>query len=164
YKEAMEKFQLAASMEPGLARAHNGLGVSLASIANYKEAVSHYHAAVQRDSDFVWPHLNLVDAYNNMGNREQALVELQIAVTLAERQLLDVDGKNDLSDEDTDVADLYLAWGRALLGRSEHAAAQDKFRKAAEINPSSTEAQLGWGDSLMGLGRNEEAIEKYNTA
>jgi tetratricopeptide (TPR) repeat protein len=164
YKEAMEKYELAASMEPRLARAHNSVGVSLTAVANYKEAAIHYHAAVERDSDLVWPRLNLADAYHNMGNRHLALAELQIAATLAERQLLHVDGKNDLSDEDTDVADLYLAWGSALLGLSEYAAAQDKFRKAAEVNPSSREAQLALGDSLLLLGRNAEAIEKYNAA
>ena len=164
YAAAKEKYDLAASMEPALAGAANGRGVALTNVANYRKAAVYFRAAAERDSDWVWPHINLADVYSNLGNRGGMLAEYRIAAKLAERQLLVADSKSNLSGEDSDLADLYVAWGHALLGLSAQEAAREKFEKAAKINSRSIDAQYGWGASLLALGKYKEANERFEAA
>ncbi len=57
-----------------------------------------------------------------------------------------------------------LEKGRALLEKTDYAAAIAAFKNAARQESTRAEALEGWGDALAGAGDRDGAIEKYKAA
>src|ERR1043165_9628866 len=164
YASALPKYERAQTLDSSLASARAGSGYAQAGVVNYREAESHFRAAIEKDHKLVWPYVGLADAYNNQGDRKRMLEILSAAGKLAERQLLELEARDTLAEEDFGLADLYVTWGTALLISSNVGLAYEKFSKAAEINPRLPDAPVGLGNASVWLGLYDEAISHYERA
>ncbi len=111
------------------------------------DAVRAYQEAVEADSGYPQPHVNLVAAYGRLGRFEDAERHYERGLEL-----------------DPDSEELHVNWGTLLAGRNLLPEAARSFRRALEINPlaANTHAELGW--VLDQSGQASEAIAHFRLA
>jgi tetratricopeptide (TPR) repeat protein len=152
--DARELFQDLVEIYPAVARA--GLGTIALREGRFSEAVEHLEAALARAPDAASLHYSLGMAYRGLGRLDQARSQL------ARRGSSGVHPADPLVDSLTTL--LRGERAQLLLGRRAYDAGQFEeartaFGKALDASPSSTDARVGLGMTLVQMGRDREAVE-----
>jgi Flp pilus assembly protein TadD len=161
--------------------AHNNLGILLYRQGHLKEAIDHYHKAIQINPDRYDAYYSLgaaladegrwdeaienyrkaiqlkpdyAFAFNNLGNALVAKGQLQEAIQNYRRAI--------------QLAPTYSTalnnLGVALAAHGEFDKAIQSYRKAVQSNPRNSEAHVNLGLTLGQLGRTREAMDQYRQA
>jgi tetratricopeptide (TPR) repeat protein len=101
-------------------------GGLFATYGNYQAAVAAYKKALQMDGNLSKAHFDMGVAYGEMGDFDQALSQIDTAITLS-----------------PDTAAYYYGRGRVLLLAGRHARAMEDFQKAAAMGNRDAKAYLG---------------------
>jgi len=152
--EARELLQDLVDVYPAVARA--GLGNIALRDGRFSEAVEHLEAALTRAPDAASIHYSLGMAYRGLGRLDQARSHF------ARRGSSSVRPADPLVDSLSTLlrgerAQLML--GRRAYETGQFEEARTAFGKALEATPSSTDARVGLGMTLVQMGRDREAIE-----
>ena len=152
--EARDLFERLIDIFPAVARA--GLGEIALREGRYSQAVEHLEAALARAPDAASLHYSLGMAYRGLGRLDQARAHLERRGSSGVRP----------SDPLFESLTTLLRGERAqlMLGRRAYDAgrfeeARRAFGKALDAAPSSAEARVGLGMTLVQMGRDREAIE-----
>jgi len=118
---------------------------------SYQEAIGYFQNAIEKDPSFAPAYTGLAAAYWMLG--ENGLLEYSKAYSqaqLAARKAIELDSN--------------LAEGHAVLAETlsdydwDWTAAEAEFRRALELNPSSSTARFAYAHYLAKMGRTQEAI------
>ncbi len=126
---------------------HLNEGRRLEQEGRIQEAVSHYHKAIELDSEFAAPHVNLVGSYGRLRRFDRAEAHYRSAVRL-----------------DPDIEELHNNWGTVQVLRGHPQEAIQSFKRVLEINPTSADGYLNLGSTLAELGRRVEAVKHFRQA
>lgn len=120
---------------------------------SYQEAIDYFQKAIQRDPSFAPAYAGLAAAFWNLG--DNGLMEYSKAYSqakLAARKAIELDSN--------------LAEGHAVLGETlvdfdwDWRAAEAEFRRAVDLNPSSSTARFAYSRYLAKTGHAQEAISQ----
>ncbi len=161
--------------------AHYNLGTILAGRGETKEAIGHYHRALEIYPTYAKAHYNLGNALAREGEVEEAVdhyrqalridpaytkAHLNLGIALA--RLGDLEGAMEhyrqLLQIDPTEAKAHYNLGAILAGRGKIEEAVDHFRQALRIEPDFAEAHESLGRALAQQGKRDEAIQHYQEA
>ncbi|MFP6574256.1 MAG: tetratricopeptide repeat protein, partial [Pirellulaceae bacterium] len=83
--QAIQHFQQAIQMDPGLAQGHYGLGVAILQQGNYQAAESCFQTAIELDADYAAPHFGLGKLHQAQGQTAVSIEHFQQALLLFEK-------------------------------------------------------------------------------
>ncbi len=146
-EKAIEAYQKALALDPGMAAAHANLVGAYGRRGEFGKAEAHYRAALASDP-------NLEELHNNWGV-VQAMQENPAAAADAFRKAL---GLNPQS------AEAHANLGTALLQMGEGKAAAAHFESALSNDPAHRVSRLHLGRHALGAGRFADAIEHLEKA
>lgn len=146
YRAACTAFAQFAETDGHRAEANRGWGQALAGLDNYDEAASRYEAAIEADPG----------DEATYGALKGILDELSDPDALMARIQRKVDG--------VESAAAHAAWANFLADRNKAESAITEYEKAAQRDKRNAAILRRWGDALAGLGRHEEALERYESA
>ncbi len=126
---------------------HLNEGRRLEQEGRAQEAISHYHKAIELDSEFAAPHVNLVGSYGRLKRFDRAETHYHRALGL-----------------DPDIEELHNNRGTVQVLRGRPREAVQSFERVLEINPTSADGYLNLGSTLAELGRTAEAIRHFRQA
>ncbi len=145
--EALQAYNAALSVAPGLAEALAGQGRAYAALGDPAKALQSYAAALSADSGFAPAHLYAGHAYTELGQWDEAFKQYQAAVQLRPQWPEALD-----------------RLGNAYLQRKDLQNAQAAFAKAVQGAPNLEDAWFGLGLAGRGKGQGEAAIEALKQA
>jgi protein O-mannosyl-transferase len=130
YAGATAQFSAAVQSDPDNAAAHLNLGQALAMNGEFAGAEPHFLAAIRLKPGDPLAHKRFADALSRQGKNREAMVQLQVALSLS--------AKPDIETR-LDLAELLYQTGNARQ-------AADQFRKVLLLNPDLPEAlnNLAW--------------------
>jgi len=123
------------------------LGTALGAADRSEEAIAAFNESVAIKPDYGAAWYNLANLHARDGDHRRAIEVYEIALEHAPK--------------------LVPAWfnlGMVYRIIGEYGRAAGAFARATEIAPNDAESQLAYGDTLLGLGRNREAVDAYNAA
>jgi tetratricopeptide (TPR) repeat protein len=129
------------------ADAHNRLGILLAAIGCFDQAVSHYQQALSLARDFAEAHVNLGAALEALRRTDEAMAHYRLALALK-----------------PDCAEAHNNLGNALLARQRVEEAISHYHLALAHKRGFAEAHSNLGRALQALGRLDDAIGHYEQA
>ena len=144
--EAIERYEQALKVEPGLSDAHVNYGIALASKGRHDEAIQQYHAALERNPKSAEAHCNLGVALSALGKHAEAVEDYQRALAL----------KRDYADAHYNLG---LAFGR--LGRADDAI--QAYQAAIEASAEHANAHYNLGMTLVKGGRDADAVACFES-
>jgi protein O-GlcNAc transferase len=150
-EEALERYEAAVGLAPGLARAHFNRGNILLDKGDAAGALAAYGQAVKYKPDSAAAHYNIGSAHLRLGNTGEAMAACRQAVALK-----------------PDFADAHVSLGMALgsqaqsLGKFDQAEAS--FRRVLEINPGLAEAHNNLALVFSRSNRLAESIASFERA
>jgi protein O-GlcNAc transferase len=150
-EEALERYEAAVGLAPGLARAHFNRGNILLDKGDAAGALAAYEQAVKYKPDSAAAHYNIGSAHLRLGNTGEAMAACRQAVALK-----------------PDFADAHVSLGMALgsqaqsLGKFDQAEAS--FRRVLEINPGLAEAHNNLALVFSRSNRLAESIASFERA
>jgi tetratricopeptide (TPR) repeat protein len=124
----------------------DNLGLLYIREQRYPEAIHALESSLRQGANNPDAHINLAEAYEALGQREQAEAELKSAVALAP---FNVRARNRLGELD--------------FAEKRYAEAADQFQRSVESVPNS-QAYLGAGLACFQLGRREDAESNFKKA
>ncbi|HMH52137.1 MAG TPA: tetratricopeptide repeat protein [Candidatus Acidoferrum sp.] len=124
---------------------HN-LGVALAALGKYPEAVTSFRAALARNDAYAPTHQSLATTLALLGQFQESVVHYEAALAL----------HPDDADAHNNVAVLL-----ARLGRTE--AAEAHYRTALRLQPDDVKTRMNFAAMLSRVGRDDEAVEQLRT-
>ena len=161
--------------------AHYNLGTILAGRGETREAIGHYHRALEIYPTYAKAHYNLGNALAREGKVGEAVdhyrqalridpvytkAHLNLGIALA--RLGDLEGAMEhyrqLLQIDPMEAKAHYNLGAILAGRGKIEEAVDHFRQALRIEPEFAEAHESLGRTLARQGKRDEAIQHYQEA
>ena len=145
--EAIEHSRQAVALAPGLAEAHNNLGVGLARQGIVAEAIEQYQRAVAINPRYDEAQGNWGVVLARQGDLEGAIDHYRQALAM-----------NPLN------ADAQVNWGNALVRLGNPVDAMTHYQAALTIRPDHADAQLNWGVALARLGKLPDAIRHFELA
>lgn len=90
YGEARDTFVQATQQDEGNSKAYNYLGIACGRLNLFDEAIDAYNKAIALDYDYASVHFNLATVYDQMNDKENALVQwkryLEVGKVLGERE------------------------------------------------------------------------------
>ena len=175
YQEALESFQKAYELDPGLARAQMGMGWAAEGLNDKVNAAAHFEQYLTAQPDDLETRYHLAGLYLEQGENEQALGELETVYRVkperpgAAAALGDVCARLKKYPESEKYyrlallaapadPDLHQALGETLLAEQKWSEAEAEFRTALKSDPRSREAGQGLATSLYSQKRYSEAI------
>jgi protein O-GlcNAc transferase len=150
-EEALERYEAAVGLAPGLARAHFNRGNILLDKGDAAGALAAYGQAVKYKPDSAAAHYNIGSAHLRLGNTGEAMAACRQAIALK-----------------PDFADAHVSLGMALgsqaqsLGKFDQAEAS--FRRVLEINPGLAEAHNNLALVFSRSNRLAESIASFERA
>ncbi len=180
-KNALPALQKAIELLPDDAEAHSNLGLALADLGQFENAVLNYRLALGIDPNLAAAHFNLgnvlkslgqlddaaasyrkavqikpdfVDAHNNLGNILKDLGQLDDAAD-SYRKVLEIK---------PDLAEVHCILGNVLieLGQFDNAAAS--HARTVALQPDCAEMHFNLGNAFRGLGQLSDAVASYGRA
>lgn len=128
--------------QPGSAEAWGRLGAVYAVHDLHEEAeICHAEAVRLAPDEFRWAYFLAIARAFNGAPQEEVAKRFRSASRLR-----------------PDYVPLYVRWGRALAKRGRHEAAIEAFSRALELQPGFPPAEIGAGQSWLGLGDAERAL------
>ncbi len=181
YRDDLTLWADTVDKRPLNARAHHGLGDSLARRGDLDGAIRHLTEAVRLRPGFPEAHTNLANALAGQGRFDEAIRHYQLAleakpdawITLNNlANALAASGRTaeavrfyekalDLNDN---LAEAHNNLGSTLLDQGRADEALGHLQKAVEIKPDFPEARANLGLLLHRLNRIDEAVEHYREA
>ncbi|MCX8107397.1 MAG: tetratricopeptide repeat protein [Verrucomicrobiae bacterium] len=159
---AIEKYQIALSLNPNNVRAHQQLGRLLDREQYPTQVLEHFKAAVQLDPGNPVAHFDLGRMLTAMGDLTNALVHLERANELLaehpEASYETIDPKHSLS-----VA-LHVNLGIVYQKTGKPEKAEQHYRKALGLEPSYAEVHYNLGTLLLDSQRLAEAEDHFASA
>lgn len=137
--------------QPGSSRlpeVQNLLGTILTRSGQIDQAITHLAKAAELDPTSADHHYKLALAWQKKGNLDEALQEIQTAITL---------GKPPLAEH-------YLALGMIYRARSETAKAKQAIEQAFEIAPDAASTRFALAVLLRDAGYYKEAVQQFERA
>ncbi len=142
FEKALETFQRAAKLDPGLQVAKLNQGIALLNMAKVDPAGEILEAAVKRDPQDAHAWYNLGLLYKNSSAPERGID--------AFRHVIDIDSTD---------ADTWYFLGSAYAQQKRFAEARDAFEHALKLNPFHASAQFGLARSYQQSGDPAKAKE-----
>ncbi|MGA2652519.1 MAG: tetratricopeptide repeat protein [Terracidiphilus sp.] len=122
--KAAGEYRAALKYTPDDGALHLGLGNALFQERQYHEAIDELQIAVKDSPDDAAVYALLARAYANLENRDQTLVNVQLAEQHAQPAKSSSDGSGSTQSE------IFVSTGEALSTLGDHAAAMERFRRA----------------------------------
>ena len=147
WNDPITLFESAASAHPRSARAQMELGSAYAAAGRTDDAIRAFNASVTVRPNYGAAWYNLANLHARDGRHDQAIETYDIALGHSPK--------------------LVPAWfnlGMVYRNKGDHPRAQGAFATAVGLAPHDGESQLAYADTLLLLGRNEEAIAAYTAA
>lgn len=133
-------------VDPGNWLANDMVGVELSRSRNYPAASAYLERAVALNPNHVEPHHNYGDALLNLGRTDEAIGQFMAAISI-----------KPLSISYELLGDAYAQkrlWPEAIAA----------YVQADALSPGRPDVHAGWGQALLGMGRNAEAMTHFNKA
>lgn len=146
-RDAIECFQRALALDPGLAKAHNNLGCVLERIGDLAGAVECFRSACNANPNLVAALYNLGNACKGLGDRPQAIRHISSALEIEPRH-----------------ADWLCNLGELQYAEEQLDDALVSFRAALEIDPNYTLALSNLGVVFARIGALDDAITSFERA
>lgn len=176
--EALQHYDAAVRLAPGMGRGHFCRGNVLLEQGNAAAAIEAYALALKYKPDSAAAHYNTGNAFVRIGHSSDAIAAYQRALAL-KPDFVDAEVALAAALEETgrfqeaaqhyqlalqirpDYAEVHCNLGSVLenLGRVEDAVVS--YRRALQSRPDYTTAYMKMGSALKELGRTEEAIASY---
>jgi tetratricopeptide (TPR) repeat protein len=137
---------------PGSARMQQVIAEHLVNAGNLKEAIEYYKKCLELDPGLAGVRFELAEAILESAKTDPA-TQAQAQAVLEEAA--HVEG---------DSAKIEAELGRIAMLASDSSAAEERYRRALEIDPGEVVAQIGIGHVLMSFGKNEEAMKYLREA
>lgn len=174
---ALSLINRAISIQPS-AESYGNLGLVLAGMGRFPEAIESYHHAIKLRPEFPEAHCNLGNALRQLDRLPEAIEAYRRAIELRPQfgqahnnlglALLDngdLDGAVNAHRLATELQpaseDSWNNLAAAIYQQGDFAGALGACRKALELNPDYPEAHNNLGNALKGLGRTREAFEAF---
>lgn len=145
---AIEAYRSALALNPGIADAHNNLGITLQELGRLDEAVAAFRAALAINPA-------LAPVLTNLGNALRAGGAADLAADALARAA---------QDGTADQAPAFNSLGVAQFDRGRIADALAAFRRAVTLDPSYVDAHVNHGHALRATGRLDDAVVAYAAA
>ncbi len=126
---------------------HGELGLVLARMGYYEQAVPHYQAALRDYPNVAQLHLNLANALHRLRRHERAEEHWQKAIEL-----------------NPDTVEAYVNRGASRFSRGLHEEAIRDFTEAVRCAPNDPVAHNSLGVALLQSGRTSEGIDQLRRA
>jgi tetratricopeptide (TPR) repeat protein len=143
-KRAIKEYEILLQKQPDLADAHAELADLLESIGKRREAVEHWHTALQLD-----PLCPLANLCLGRGDKHQDNFEAAIAKF-----------KEGLRKDPSDPR-LHFELGDALFKSGKKAKSISHFQKAISLKPDYTDALFNLGTAYSDLGNRSKALSTF---
>lgn len=146
-REALECFERALSVAPGLAQAWYNRGNALKDLGRPVEALASYDSALRAQSDLAAAHNNRGSVLRTLNRWAEALASFDRAVHL-----------------DPGNVSAHVNRGNALLELGRPSEALQSYESALRLNPTDVVALYNRGNALRRLQRPEDALASYERA
>ncbi len=143
---SLVEFGQAVSLEPRNATYHHGLALAYFFLDRYGLAEEHFRKAIKLNPGFSEAYHDLAKVFSARG--EYADAEESYMAALADPAYLTPEK-------------VYLNWGKTLQLKGDADAAEEKIRKALEVNPRYTRGYKELGRLLEDKGEDAAALEAY---
>ena len=145
--EGFEEAKRAVELAPGLAEAHNDLGVGLTKTGDPTAGIAEYQRSIvlKPSND---------EAENNWGVAEAQRGNLAEAMRHYQRAI----------DLNPDYADAHVNIGNLLVRENKQDDAIAHYTEALRIRPDEADAHFNWGVALAQQGKYDEAIAHFRQA
>lgn len=178
YYESISKYRRALHINPSYVSAYNNLGLSLNTLEKYGEAVRQYEKAIEIDPNYHLAYYNWGYTLEKQKKYSEAIEKYKKATEINPNYSLAHYGWGYVLEQlgkypeavqkykdaiRTDPNDVYAYEGLVIV--SEAMLKEEKNSdEAKKIKGELAQAYEGWGRALDGLGRYDEATEKYRKA
>ena len=152
-ESAINNFQLAVSMEPKWALAHNSLGTALEKKHGYAAGLTSFDTAIALNPRYQAAYYNKGSALTKLGRYQEAIVPLETAANLPVGY-----------DRVDYVPNIFMHLALAHKGDGRFLEAESNFKKAIELNPRNDKAYSNYANMLGSEGRMDEAIVAFRNA
>ncbi len=146
FHEAIDVFERAAKLRPGIPDVYNNLGVACQGIGAVDEAVKAYRQAIEFNPDFDLAHVNLARSLESAGRFSEAEISLRRAIGIKPLEAS------------------YRLQLASVISR------QDKWQEAASVlqgalqrHPQHVDLQMNLAAALVHQERLDEAVAIYRT-
>jgi len=143
-KRAIDEYEILLQKQPDLADAHAELADLLESLGKKREAVEHWHTALQLNPSSPLANLCLGRSDKHQGNFEAAIAKF----------------KAGLNKDPSDYR-LHFELGDALFKSGKKAESISHFQKAVSLKPDYTDALFNLGTAYLDLGNRSEAVSTF---
>jgi tetratricopeptide (TPR) repeat protein len=150
--KAAGEYRAALKFTPDDGALHFGLGNTLFAERQYRDAIGELQIAVKDSPDDAAVYALLARSYANLENRDQTLLNVQLAEQHAQPASASPNSSQSAQSE------IYVSTGEALSTLGDHAAAMDRFRKALTAAGSDrVEVRLAIAQMMAEQGHSEDA-------
>ena len=150
--EAAGEYRAALRFAPADSALHLGLGNTLFAERQYHDAIDELKIAVKESPDGAYAYALLARAYAHLQDRDQALLNVQLAEQRAEPS------STNAINLKSGQSDIYISTGEALSALGDQAAAMERFRKALEMLDSDrVGVRLAIAELMARDGQSEDA-------
>jgi tetratricopeptide (TPR) repeat protein len=122
--KAAGEYRVALKFTPDDGALHLGLGNTLFAERQYHEAIDELQIAVKNSPDVAAVYALLSRSYANLGNRDQTLLNVQLAEQHARP------AKPNSNSQESTQSEIFVSTGEALSTLGDHSAAMERFGKA----------------------------------
>ncbi|HUN54419.1 MAG TPA: tetratricopeptide repeat protein [Smithella sp.] len=127
--------------------AYNDLGITLANVGKYKEAIDYYNKAISFKQDFVYAYNNRGNAYHKLGRYQLAIEDYSKATRLR-----------------PDYITGFVKMGNANSSLNEYQRAIENYNQVIRLAPDYVDAYINRGTAYASLGQYQRAIDDYDEA
>ena len=153
---AVDALQEQVNAKPGDAELHSRLGEALAAAGQLDKAKQEFLAAIQLNDAYVGAYQNLATVELMQNDYTNSAVHWQKVLDLtADSQMQDVNQRRDLA---------YFNLGQIALVQKDYVGAVGYFNAALRIRKDASDTYLLLAKAYMGLGQNDQAMDKVNGA
>jgi protein O-GlcNAc transferase len=145
--EAMERYEAALALVPGLARAHLNIGNALLATGQAQGALEAYGAALAARPGYAAAHYNIGNAHARLGHAQAAMAAYLQAARL-----------------EPGFVDAWVALGNVQDDLRLHDDAMASYEQALVLNPGYAQVHANLGNLLRQLGRPDDAAQCFRRA
>ncbi len=147
YPTAIKECENAIRVDPKLAAAYTGRGVTYCKLEQYEKAIADYTKVIELDPKYATAYYNRGYAYGNWGEDEKAIADYTKAIELAPK-----------------YATAYNNRGVTYCKLEQYEKAIADYTKAIELEPKDVTAYNNRGNSYFDLNQYDKAIADYDKA
>jgi tetratricopeptide (TPR) repeat protein len=153
---AIDALQTQVNADPGNAELHSRLAEALAAAGQLDQAKQQLLVAIQLNDTYVGAYQNLATVELMQKDYADSAAHWQKVLDLtADSQMQDVNQRRDLA---------YFNLGQIALVQKDYVGAVGYFNAALRVRKDASDTYLLLAKSYMGLGQNDQAMDKINAA